>query len=99
MIDGENFFDQLVKNDIRAYDSIQKSSTGQGEDYTTGCLLDYNYLQEHYKMISLDLNKKNLILIQNQYNKLILEIQKINQQYFSLLKKLKERFQIFRKEL
>ena len=89
MIDGENFFDQLVKNDIRAYDSIQKSSTGQGEDYTTGCLLDYNYLQEHYKMISLDLNKKNLILIQNQYNKLILEI---NQQYFSLLKKLKERF-------
>ena len=47
MIDGENFFDQLVKNDIRAYDSIQKSSTGQGEDYTTGCLLDYNYLQEH----------------------------------------------------
>ena len=74
MIDGENFFDQLVKNDIRAYDSIKKSSTGQGEDYTTGCLLDYNYLQEHYKMISLDLNKKNLILIQNQYNKLILEI-------------------------
>ena len=74
MIDGENFFDQLIKNDIRAYDSIQKSSTGQGEDYTTGCLLDYNYLQEHYKMISLDLNKKNLILIQNQYNKLILEI-------------------------
>ena len=74
MIDGENFFDQLVKNDIRAYDSIQKSSAGQGEDYTTGCLLDYNYLQEHYKTISLDLNKKNLILIQKQYNKLILEI-------------------------
>ena len=38
MIDGKNFFDQPVK-----CDNIPKIATGQGDDYTTGCLLDYNY--------------------------------------------------------
>ena len=28
MIDGKNFFDQLVKNDIRTYDNIRNISTG-----------------------------------------------------------------------
>ena len=43
MINGQNFFDQLVKNDLIKYDNIQKSVVGQGDDYTTGCLLDYPY--------------------------------------------------------
>ena len=42
MIDGQNFLDQLVKNDLRTYDNIQKSVVGQGDDSTAGCLLDYN---------------------------------------------------------
>ena len=42
MIDGQNFFDQPVKIDLRTYDNIRKIATGQGDDYTTGCLLDYN---------------------------------------------------------
>ena len=50
MIDGQNVFDKLVKNNIRTYDNIRKISTGQGDDYTTGCLLDYNNFKEHYKM-------------------------------------------------
>ena len=58
MIDGKNIFDQLVKNNIRTYDNIRKISTGQGDDYTTGCLLDYNYFKEHYKMIAIDLSKQ-----------------------------------------
>ena len=41
MIDRQNFFDEPVKNDLRTYDSIKKIATGQ-EEYTTGCLLDYN---------------------------------------------------------
>ena len=41
MIDGKNFFDQLVKNNLRTYEKIQKIATGQGDDYTTGCLLRY----------------------------------------------------------
>ena len=34
MIDGKNFFDQPVKNNLRTYDSIRKIATGQGADYT-----------------------------------------------------------------
>ena len=42
MTDGKNFFDKTVKSNMRTYDSIRKIRTGQGDDYTTGCLLDYN---------------------------------------------------------
>ena len=38
MIDGKNFFDQPVKNDLTTYENIRKISTGQGDDYTTSCL-------------------------------------------------------------
>ena len=40
MINGRDFFDQPIKNDLKAYDNIRKIATGQGDDYTTGCLLD-----------------------------------------------------------
>ena len=40
MIDGRNIFDQLVRNNLITYDNIQKIATGQGDDYTTACLLD-----------------------------------------------------------
>ena len=46
MIDGKNFFDQLVKNDKVIYENIRKISTGQGDDYTTVCLLDYTYFKK-----------------------------------------------------
>ena len=42
MTDGKNFFDKTVKSNMSTYDSIRKIRTGQGDDYTTGCLLDYN---------------------------------------------------------
>ena len=44
MINGENFFDQPVKDNKTTYENIKKIATGQGDDYTTGCLLDYPYL-------------------------------------------------------
>ena len=43
MINGENFFDQPIKNNKVTYENIRKIATGQGVDYTTGCLLDYPY--------------------------------------------------------
>ena len=46
MMDGKNVFDQPVKNDLVTYESIQKIATGQGDDYTTGCLLDYNFFEK-----------------------------------------------------
>ena len=58
MIDGKNVFDQPVKNNIRTYDYIRRILIGQGGDQATGCLLDYNYFKEHYKMIAIDLSKQ-----------------------------------------
>ena len=57
MIHGENFFDQSVKNNTVTYENIRKIATGQGDDYTTGCLLDYPYFKDNYKMIAVDLSK------------------------------------------
>ena len=57
----KNFFDQPLKSDMRTYDSILKIATGQGDDYTTGCLLDYNYFNKHYKMIALNLSKQQVL--------------------------------------
>ena len=61
MIDGENFFDRPVKTNLRTYDSIRKIATGQRDDYTTGCLLDYNYFNEYHKMIAIDLSKQQTL--------------------------------------
>ena len=45
IIDGRKFFDQLVKNDLRTYDNIQKIATGQEDNYASGYLLDYTCLK------------------------------------------------------
>ena len=58
MIDGRNLFDQTIKNDLKTYDNIRKIATGQGDDYTTGCLLDYPYFKIYYKLIAIDLSKQ-----------------------------------------
>ena len=74
MIDGKNFFDQPFKNNLIICDSIQNIATGQRDDYAAGCLLDYNCFKDYYKMTGIDLqNNKQLMLIQKQYNKLILQ--------------------------
>ena len=58
MINGENVFDQPIKNNKITYDNIRKIATGKGDDYTIGCLLDYPYFKNTYKMISVDLRKQ-----------------------------------------
>ena len=47
MTDGKNFFDQSINSIIKTYENITKIATGQGDDYTTGCLLDYSYFKDH----------------------------------------------------
>ena len=61
MIDRKNFFDQPVKIHMRTYDNIQKIATGQGDDYATGCLLDYNYFKKYYNMLATDLKKQQAL--------------------------------------
>ena len=58
MTDGRNFFDQLINNMNKTYENIRKIATGKGDDYTTGCLLDYPYFKDYYKMIASDLSKQ-----------------------------------------
>ena len=41
MINVEIFFDQPIKYSKVTYESIRKIATGKGDDYTSGCLLDY----------------------------------------------------------
>ena len=61
MINGENFFDQPVRNDKVTYENIRKIAIDQGDDYTTGCLLDYTYFKKYYKMIAIDLSKQQAL--------------------------------------
>ena len=61
MIDGKSCFDQPIKNNKVTYENIRKIATGQGDDYTTGCLLDYIYFKNYYKMIAVDLSKQQAL--------------------------------------
>ena len=61
MIDGRNLFDQPINNMFKTYGNIRKIATGQGDDYTAGCLLDYTYFKKYYKMIALDLSKQQVL--------------------------------------
>ena len=56
--DGQNFFEQPLKNDLRTY-NIRKITIGQEDDYTTGYLLDYTYFKE--KLIAIDLSKQQAL--------------------------------------
>ena len=60
-IDGRNFYDQPINDSIKQYDEIRKISTGQGDDYTTGCLLDFAYFKNNYKLIAADLSKQKVL--------------------------------------
>ena len=58
MINGENFFDQPIKDNKVTCENISKIAAGQGDDYTNGCLLGYPYFKDSYKMIAVDLSKQ-----------------------------------------
>ena len=58
LIDGRNFYDEPINDQIKRYDEIRKITTGKGDDYTTGCLLDYQYFKDHYQLIAVDLSKQ-----------------------------------------
>ena len=59
MIDGRNCFDQPINSMNKTYENIRKIATGKGDDFTTGCLLDYHYFKENYKIIAIDLSREN----------------------------------------
>ena len=60
MINRQNLFDQPVKNGLIKHENIRKISTAQGDDYTTGCLLDYNYFKKN-KLIAIGSSKQQTL--------------------------------------
>ena len=60
-IDGRNCYDQPINNSIKQYDEVRNISTGQSDDYTTGCLLDYSYFRKNYRLIAADLIKQKAL--------------------------------------
>ena len=61
MTDGQECFDQPVISDMRTYDNIRNITTGQGDDYTRGCLLYYTYFKQYYQIIARDLTMKQVL--------------------------------------
>ena len=103
MIDGKNVFDQLVKNNKITYENIRKTATGQGNDYRTGCLLDYSYFINNYKMIAVYLSKQQALDAGPKAIQQINFTAKLdrteNTRFYFILKKPKETFLNFHKEL
>ena len=57
IFNGKNFYDQPIDCDVKWYEEITKLTTGQGEDYTAGWLLDHKYLKNIYRLIAVDLSR------------------------------------------
>ena len=55
-INDKNFYDLVIDYDIKRYEQIRKLTTAQVEDYTSGCLLDYDYVKNHYRLMAVGLS-------------------------------------------
>ena len=71
-IDGRNFYDQPVNDSIKQYNEVRKISTGQAYDYTTGCLLDFVYVEKNYRLIATDLSKQKDLDVHSRAIQLII---------------------------
>ena len=45
----------------KQHDEVRNVSTGEGDDYTTGCLLDFTYFNKNYKLFAADLSKQKAL--------------------------------------
>ena len=77
---------------VKHYNKIRKTTTGQGDDYTTECLLDYQYFKDHYNLIAVDLSKQKELDVDSRAIQQIefYGILKTNSQVWTVLEKSKE---------
>ena len=61
VIDGKNVFDQPINSQLKTFENIRKIATGKRDDDATGCLLDYSYFKENYKIIAIDWSKEQAL--------------------------------------
>ena len=57
IINGKNFYDLAIDSDMNQYEEIRKLTTGQGEEYATGCSSDYDYIKNQYRLIVIYLSR------------------------------------------
>ena len=55
------YINQPINDVIKQHDEVRKISTGKGDDHTTGCLLDFAYFKNNYKLIAADLSKQKVL--------------------------------------
>ena len=58
IIHVKDFHHQRIDSDIKQYEEVTKLTIGQGEYCTTGCLLDYDYIKIHCRLIAVNLSKQ-----------------------------------------
>ena len=58
IVKGKNFYDQPIDSDMKRYKELRKLTVGQGEDYTTACLFEYDYIKNHYRLNVVDLRRQ-----------------------------------------
>ena len=58
LIDGRNFYDEPINDQIKKYDEIRKIATGKVDNYATECLLDFQYFKDHYQLICCNLSQQ-----------------------------------------
>ena len=58
IINGKTFYEQPINSDLKLYEELIKLKTGQGKDCTEGCLLDYEYIKNYYRLIVVDLGRQ-----------------------------------------
>ena len=61
MIDGGNLYVRPINDLVKQYDEVRKVSAGQGGNYITGCLLDYAYFKDNYRLIAVHLSKQKAL--------------------------------------
>ena len=61
LIDGRSLYDQNISDEIKMYDEVRKTALGKGDDYSAGCLLDFLYYKDHFKLVFCDLSKQAVL--------------------------------------
>ena len=87
-----DYNDEPINYQIKMYNEIRKIAIGQGDDYTTGCLLDYQYFKDHYQLIAVDLSKQKALDVDSRTIQQIefYRMLKTNSQVFTVLEKSNE---------
>ena len=99
LIDGRNFYDQPINDQIKKYNEVRKTARGKGDNYKTDCLLDYQYFTDHYQLICCNLSQQKVLDADEKSNQQIQFYGKLgtNSQVCTVLERSKETVSEFSK--